>query len=129
MIHGVHLADNRPVSVLLTQGKFSIAAPVLTASSLEVEARIPLEAPLGTAALTLRSGSESSAPFVVRIVPAAIGIYTRNGLGWGPGSIRNLGESEGDNTPERPAHPQDRIAIRVTGSGKDALGRVMIGGS
>ncbi len=128
IVSGVHLAESGPVSIVLKHGQSSVAVKVLSAAPEEIEALAPSDAPLGSAELTVRRGSETSAPFVVRIVAAGLGLYSRNGFGWGPGRIRNLGKQDGDNSMERPARPRERVSIEATGTGADAIPSIFVGG-
>ena len=114
IISGVRLDHGR---VTLIQGTPSVEAAVVSVAPERIEAVVPGNAPLGEVRIKVERGRESSREFPVRIVTAAVGLYSRNGAGWGPGKIRNLGESVADNSFENPARPGSRISIAVTGAG------------
>jgi uncharacterized protein (TIGR03437 family) len=116
-IQGVRLTGSDPTSVMLSQGAVSTKAQILSATPLAIEAIVPPDAPLGPAEIRVQRGSETSAPFPVTILAAGPGLYSRNGSGWGPGRIQNLGPNSQDNTIDHPALPTEPIAILVTGAG------------
>jgi len=125
-IFGVRFgSSSRTTSVTLNPG-----GPVrlMTVTSEQVDALMPESAPLGTTSLVVNVSGQASAPFPVQIVDSNPGIFSRNGLGWGPGKIANVGSAgRVDNMPENPARPQSRIALRVTGLGAKKTAGVMIG--
>jgi uncharacterized protein (TIGR03437 family) len=116
-IQGVRLAGSDPTSVILSRGAVSQNAQVLSAASLTIEAIVPPTAPLGPVEIRVRRGSETSAPFPVRISGANSGLYSRNGSGWGPGLVQNLRSNRRDNSIDDPARPSESVAILTTGAG------------
>lgn len=116
IIQGVRLAGTEPTSVSLSQGSTSLNARILSSTVLKIEAIIPQDAPLGPSEIRVHRGSETSLPFPVEILNASPGLYSRNGSGWGPGRIENLGENKGDNSIEHPAQLSEPIAIQATGA-------------
>lgn len=90
-------------------------ARVVRAEPQRLEAIVPDDAPTGESTLQLRRGSELSRPFPIRIAREQIGLYSRNGAGWGPGKIRNADGAE--NSVARPARPGERVSVALTGAG------------
>ncbi len=84
-ISGPRLAPGPGGDVILsiTQGAESARATPLRVNRERIEARMPLDAPLGAVALTVSYGGQSSVPFPLTVVEASFGIYTRNAKGWG----------------------------------------------
>jgi hypothetical protein len=102
---------------------------VLAASAQKIEAVLPETAALGPALLVVSSGGSESKPFPVQIAASNPGIFSVNERGWGPGRIENL-DSLGKrtlNSTSSPAHPGQRVALRITGLGKDAGATLVIG--
>ena len=79
-------------------------ARVLRVSPEEIEAVVPAGVSPGETAVVVTRGGESSLPFPVHIARAAPGLYSRNGLGWGPAEVERLAGGV--------------IALRVTGIGR-----------
>ncbi len=100
-------ANPGDVSVRIRQGEVQRTAAVLQAGAESVEAILPADAPLGEAELTVTFRNQTSTPFRVRIAAASPGIYTRNGLGWGPADTSRSG----------PFRPGQMVEVRVTGLG------------
>jgi uncharacterized protein (TIGR03437 family) len=125
-IFGVRFGSSgRTTSVTLNPGG---PVQLVTVTAEQMDALMPESAPLGTSSLVVNVNGQASAPFPVHIVESKPGIFSRNGLGWGPGRIANVGAAgHVDNTPENPARPQSRIALLVTGLGAKKTVEVMIG--
>ena len=116
-IQGVRLTGSDPTSVVVSQGAVSVNAQVLSATPLAIEAIVPPTTPLGSVEIRVRRGSETSAPFPVRISGANPGLYSRNGSGWGPGLVQNLRPNRRDNSINDPVRPSESVAILATGAG------------
>jgi uncharacterized protein (TIGR03437 family) len=129
-VEGVRLSGE-PVAILITRATASARARILSASPRQVDAIVPDNAPLGEAELVVRRASEGSAPYAVTIVSANPGLFSRNGAGWGPGRIRNLGGTgSSENSTSQSAQPLERIALAASGIGAApvAVPDVFIGG-
>ncbi|MGA3187800.1 MAG: hypothetical protein ABSF22_11890, partial [Bryobacteraceae bacterium] len=129
-IHGIRLvsAEGR-ATALLTKGDARIPLPILSAGAKLIEARIPTDAPLGAATLTVIAAGAGSAPFPVEIAASNPGLYSRNGQGWGPGRIDNL-DAKGkrrENSRANGARPGQRVVLAATGLAI-ATARVFVGG-
>ena len=63
------------------------------------------------------------------IVASNPGIFSRDGLGWGPGRFQNIGPagSRVENSSAHPAAPGSQIAMAVTGLGDLKSTNVLIG--
>ncbi|MBS1828490.1 MAG: hypothetical protein JST93_24495 [Acidobacteria bacterium] len=101
--------------VITIQGETSVRATIISATATRIEARIPQDAPLGPANLTVTSNKETSAAHPLIIVDANPGLYSRNEHGWGPGAIDNLNPRQ-PNSATRPARPGQSVLLRATGS-------------
>ena len=92
-------------------------------------ARVPADAPLGPASLTVRVNGLRSPPYPVRIVRAQFGIYANNGKGWGPGRIQNVtGTGRMPNTVSSSASFGQTLALSGTGLGDTKTPAVFVGG-
>ncbi len=94
------------------------AIPVFVRSD-QINAIMPSNSSLGPVTITVVFNGERSAPFAATIVPSAIGIFTQNGSGSGPGSITNFVSQTNQplNGPEISAAPDDFVTFWVTGVG------------
>jgi uncharacterized protein (TIGR03437 family) len=127
-IRGVHLGPD--AVVWLRKGTGSTRVRVLASSAQKIDAVLPETAPIGPALIVVSSGGSESKPFSVQIAASNPGIFSVNQRGWGPGRIENL-DSLGKrtlNSTSNPAHPGQRVALRITGLGKDAPAPLVIGG-
>src|SRR5271170_7300410 len=90
-IRGVRLvsSDGR-VTATLSEGNSHIPVAIFSAGAKLIAARIPPDAPLGAATVTVMAAGGNSAPFPVEIAASNPGLYSRNAQGWGPGWIDNL---------------------------------------
>jgi uncharacterized protein (TIGR03437 family) len=94
------------------------ALAITAADSSSVTARVPADAPLGPASLTVVVERERSAPYSVKVVRAQFGIYAVNGKGWGPGRIQNLsGAERRPNGVTNAANFSQTLALSGTGLG------------
>lgn len=84
-----------------------IEARVLALADHRIEALLPAAVPPGETSLTVSRGTETSRPFPIRIARAALGLYSANGKGWGPGRFPRL------DTPS--AHPGQTVLLEGTG--------------
>ncbi len=118
-IHGVRFG-NAPV-VLLRNGGVTVPLRVLASEPEKIDAVVPENAPLGAATLVVGQ----SKPFPVEIAASNPGIFARNNRGWGPGQIEN---AKGlPNSPALPAHPGQRVSMRISGLGKGVPATVIVG--
>ena len=69
----------------------------------EIQARVPEDAPLGSATLQVVKNGQASLEWPVAIVESSFGAFARNGQGWGPGEISSAGGAP--NSELRPARP------------------------
>jgi hypothetical protein len=95
---------------------------VLSGTATAISARMPLDIPSGvtTVVTTVTAGASNAAQ--VTILRGALGLYSQNGLGWGPGAIRDSARRL--NTPEHSAHRGDTVRI-ATNAGTAA--RIYVG--
>lgn len=119
LIDGVRFGSTPAAALLTIRGAASSKrAPLLAVTPSQIEARIPLDAPLGPASLVITANGEASAAYAITVVDANPGIYARNHLGWGPGAIDNLaGGRRIPNTANHPARAGESIVVRATGLG------------
>lgn len=91
--------------------------------------RVPANAPLGPASLTVTVNGKTSPAYPVKVVPAQFGIYSTNGKGWGPGRIQNVaGEVRTPNTVSNAASLGQLLALSGTGLGDAANPAISVGG-
>ncbi|PWU07286.1 MAG: hypothetical protein C5B51_10285 [Terriglobia bacterium] len=117
-IHGVRLGDNDSRVILENGGRATELQPIL-ATPRKITALVPEMAPLGAGSIRVVVRGQSSAPFPIEVVSGSPGIFSRNGQGWGPGSIENLeaGGSRTPNTADRPVRRGGRVTLTITGAG------------
>ena len=98
-------------------------APILYASSSQINAIVPYELISGTNALVVVSfGSARSNSLTVAVAPSAPGIYTANASGSGPGAILDLHYHL--NSTSNPAGAGDIVQVFATGHGQTTPGGV-----
>ncbi len=118
-IRGKRFSDkpsNTSVKLMGPAGEKALA--IVSADSSSVTARVPADAPLGPASLTVVVERERSAPYSVKVVRAQFGIYAVNGKGWGPGRIQNLsGAERRPNGVTNAANFSQTLALSGTGLG------------
>jgi uncharacterized protein (TIGR03437 family) len=91
---------------------------IASVDNFTITARVPADAPLGPASLTVAVEGERSAPYPVKVVRAQFGIYSINGKGWGPGVIQNLtGTKRTPNGVANAASFSQTLALSGTGLG------------
>ncbi len=116
------------MSVEIRGGGARVNAFPVSVSGNEIEAVLPSDAPLGKAELIVLKDGDPSPPFSIRIVESSFGAFSVNGLGWGPGKVRN--GSAGDapaNSPDHPARPGETITLEGTGLGSGSHPSIMAG--
>jgi len=130
-IRGVRLvsSDGR-VTATLSEGNSHIPVAIFSAGAKLIAARIPPDAPLGAATVTVMAAGGNSAPFPVEIAASNPGLYSRNAQGWGPGWIDNL-DAKGkrsENSHANAARPGQHVILAATGIGPVTAIRVFAGG-
>lgn len=111
LLEGVRFGSAPIVTIQSAQ---PVRATIINATATRIEARIPPDAPLGPAKLTVTSQNETSDAYSITIVDANPGLYARNQRGWGPGAIDNLNPRQ-PNSATHPARPGQSIVLRTTG--------------
>jgi uncharacterized protein (TIGR03437 family) len=110
-----------------TAGEADLA--IVSGSPAAFTARVPANAPLGPASLTVIVNGRRSPPYPVKVVPAQFGIYASNGKGWGPGRIRNVaGTGRTPNTVSNAAGFGQTLVLSGTGLGSAKAPAVSVGG-
>ena len=112
------VATGMPLPVQLSDVRVSVnglAAPLLYASPLQVNAQIPFETPLGAAQIQVTSNA-GTARLGVTVSPTAPAIFTLNSRGTGPGAIEH-GLTYQFVTSANPAAVGEFISIYCTGLG------------
>jgi uncharacterized protein (TIGR03437 family) len=104
------------LSVAFKSGSTTYAAPILFANANQINAIVPSGVPLGTATVTVTSGTlVSDGNFAVTIVPADPGIFTVSSEGVGQGAILNADGSVNQVGNETTA--ASWVSIYMTGLG------------
>jgi uncharacterized protein (TIGR03437 family) len=116
-------------TVTISRNGAPLAVRILSSRPEQIDAEMPENAPVGPASLMVTSGGLESKAVDVNIVASNPGIFSRNGLGWGPGRIQNINANGGrsENSTLHSAQPRQRISLRVTGLGPSKMITVMIG--
>ena len=105
------------------------ALPILSANASTITARVPANAPLGAASLTVAVNGRISSAYPVKVLPAQFGIYSNNGNGWGPGRIQNVtGTGRTPNAVANAAELGQVLALAGTGLGDARKPMVLVGG-
>jgi uncharacterized protein (TIGR03437 family) len=128
-INGVRLGTQGVTTVAIVHDATRVSASVITVQPRQIEAQMPLNAPLGASSLVVETAGLASKPFPIDIVASRPGLFSRNGQGWGPGRVDNL-DSQGRATPnafDHPAVPGQRIRLSSTGLGGVTVIRAVIG--
>lgn len=130
LIEGVRFGPVGSTRVAVSDGSRTLAAALISVDATRIEAVMPPYAPLGNARITVSRGAVLSEAYPLRVVASSFGGYTRNGAGWGPGLIDNLGPdgSRTPNSPDHPARPGQTIALQGTGWGEGGRPVVLAGG-
>lgn len=126
-IHGVHFEARAAVSV--RKGNTTVSVRVLTVDPEKIEAILPESAPLGAAALVINVNGTESKPFPIIVAASNPGIFSQNGKGWGPGQIDNIdaANQRSLNSSTNPAHPGQRVVLRITGLGQGMSAMATVG--
>jgi uncharacterized protein (TIGR03437 family) len=129
-IRGAHFgAHPSDTSATLSGPAGDKALAIIKADPSTVIARVPADAPLGAASLTVKVNGRSSLPYLVKVVRAQFGIYANNGKGWGPGRIQNVtGTARLPNTVSSAATFGQTLALSGTGLGDEKTPAVFVGG-
>jgi uncharacterized protein (TIGR03437 family) len=128
-IHGVRFGSPGPVQLTVSAGGKSMEAQILSTTAERIDAKMPASASLGSAALTVTVDGMQTAPFLIEIAQENPGLFSRNGLGWGPGRIQNIAFGKrSDNSILNPARTRQRVALFGTGFGNQASVTVVVGG-
>ncbi len=77
-------------SVSVTSGGITAPAFLFYSSSTQLDALLPSNLPIGSAALTVSYNSQTSVPVTFDIVTSSFGIFTANAQGTGYGIITNI---------------------------------------
>ena len=129
-IHGVRFGSvKESVSVNLRDSHRETPFLVTTVTPEEIEAIVPLSAPLGHAELVVAVNGERSAPFAVDVAASNPGIFSRNGLGWGPADAGTIAADgrKSENSFSNPALPLEHVYFRATGAGSGDRITIVIG--
>ena len=106
-----------PVTLAGTQVLFDgKPAPVLYASSDQVNAIVPNQLSGTTTQLQIQYGGTLSAAFSIPVTPASPGIFTADASGAGQGAILNQDGTA--NSPANPTAPGSLVMIYATGGGR-----------
>lgn len=126
-IYGVRFGKSATVS--LQNGKTALPVQVLAVEPQKIEAILPDTAALGASSLVVKAGRSTSKQFPFEVAASNPGIFSQNKLGWGPGQIENIDPAGKRtlNSTANPAHPGQRVAMRVTGLGHGAAAVLVIG--
>src|SRR5579871_757738 len=83
-IFGVRFGTVEHTRVAIDFGGVKVAAQVNRSTPQQIDARMPDSVRLGAAAVVVTVDGRASAAFPITIVAANPGIFSLNGLGWGP---------------------------------------------
>jgi len=105
--------------VLLSNGGYSAACPVVYTSLTQVAAIVPSNAPEGDGTLVVLYQNMASVSVPVRVVHSAFGIFTVNQAGTGPAALQNFVSQTSTpvNTLVASAHPGQTVILWGTGLG------------
>ena len=79
------LPDSNGTSVSVASGGQTIAAYMVYSSAGQVAAILPSSTPAGPASVTITYSGQTSAPYKLLVGKSALGVFTRNSQGDGPG--------------------------------------------
>ncbi|MEO8096780.1 MAG: hypothetical protein ABI811_03710 [Acidobacteriota bacterium] len=120
-IHGIRFSDDvASLAVRLITKAGSSQLSINRADSRMLEAWIPLGAPLGPAQIVVQAGGLNSPPISFVLVKSALGLFSVNGNGWGPGKANISGD--------KPAKPGQIISLFATGVAPRQPVEVWVGG-
>src|SRR5262249_8508111 len=77
------------VNVKATVGKTTLDAPVVFASASQLNVMLPSSIPLGDGVFVVTFNGQATPPFPIRVLRTALGIFTPNRQGYGPGVVLN----------------------------------------
>jgi uncharacterized protein (TIGR03437 family) len=103
------------IAIRIRHGEATVQAAVLSATENEIEARLPEDAPLGSATLQVVKEGRASLEWPVVIAESSFGAFARNGAGWGAGEIMNA--NGGPNSAAHSARPKEMVTLAGTGLG------------
>jgi len=103
------------VVVRIRRGETRVETAALAVEENEIEAKVPEDAPLGSAMLQVVKNGQASLEWPVTIVKTSFGAFSRNGQGWGPGEIMNGGGAP--NSESSAARPGEAATLAGTGLG------------
>jgi uncharacterized protein (TIGR03437 family) len=113
------------VSINIVQGSTTVSAIPLYVSVGQINAIMPSKAPLGMASVQVVVNNAHSNMSPVQIVSSAVGIFTANGTGMGPGSLYNVAQNNQPiNSTSGPAKNGQVITLWATGLGPVASDNV-----
>jgi uncharacterized protein (TIGR03437 family) len=117
-VFGVRFDSRGRTRVMVSGSGQSLDARVLSVRDEQIEAEMPDRAPLGRDTLTVEVNGVATAPSPIVVAAENPGLFSRNGLGWGPGRIENIVVgARSENSSTNPAHPGQHVAIFGTGFG------------
>jgi len=107
------------VSGTVTQGDVTVDVIPVFASSGQVNAILPSDAPLGKASLRILNGVRRSNFVPIEIVDSSLGVFTATGSGEGPGIVQNFVSQSAQpvNSLTESATPGQVATIWATGLG------------
>jgi|CZKS01.1.fsa_nt_gi uncharacterized protein (TIGR03437 family) len=107
------------VSINIVQGSTTVPAIPLYVSVGQINAIMPSKAPLGIASIQVVVNNARSNLAPVQILSSAVGIFTANGTGIGPGSLYNFVAQNNQpiNSTSVTAKPGQVITLWATGLG------------
>jgi uncharacterized protein (TIGR03437 family) len=114
------------VSINIVQGSTTISALPLYVSVGQINAIMPSKAPLGMASVQVVVNNAHSNMSPVQIVSSAVGIFTANGTGMGPGSLYDFVAQNNQpiNSTSGPAKNGQVITLWATGLGPVAADNI-----
>lgn len=129
-VRGVRFGDAAAaVRAVITTPRGAVEVPALGIEGRRLRFVLPEALPEGTAWLRVKVSGETSEPVAIRVAASNPGVFSRNGLGWGPGRIENLAAgARRENSLRQPARRGQALAVRVAGLGTQRSVAVRIGG-
>jgi uncharacterized protein (TIGR03437 family) len=107
-IYGIRFAAGIPANrVTIETGGRLVSLTVVHAEPQRLDAWIPPDAALGAGRLTVTSSGLKSASEPITILKTGAGLFSSNGLGWGP--------ARSENAPGNSVAPGGRIVLEATG--------------
>lgn len=130
-VRGVRFGDAAAaVRAVITTPRGAVEVPALGIEGRRLRFVLPDALLEGAAWLRVKVSGETSEPVAIRVAASNPGVFSRNGLGWGPGRIENLaaGGARRENSLRQPARRGQDLAVRITGLGTQRSVAVRIGG-